>query len=221
MDRSKYCRQILALALNIKNHFDRIVNQQQARPIRQIELPIAMPPHMKNLPYVTSYDFCDIDSYVAERTPKSANTAIINATARSLRTRRKSKRSKYTSSEEDSAEEEEGHFSEHSDHSEEEAPSTRRNYYEDFAKGAKIKKRKYEYLQPNIRPDPRTTTTTNRVQEEDSRKKRGRPAKNTQKDKGSSSSNHHQLTVQDALFDLTGHHLHPLDDASIGRYPQY
>ena len=42
-----YCRQAVALAVNIRNHFDRIVHQQRDATIPQIGLPLEMPPHMK------------------------------------------------------------------------------------------------------------------------------------------------------------------------------
>lgn len=45
--RSMYCRQAVALAVNIRNHFDRIVHQQRDATIPQIGLPLEMPQHMK------------------------------------------------------------------------------------------------------------------------------------------------------------------------------
>lgn len=45
-----YCKQAIALAINIKNHFDRVVNQQVDRTVvTQMLLPFRMPTHMENL----------------------------------------------------------------------------------------------------------------------------------------------------------------------------
>jgi len=48
--RSMYCRQVIALAMNIRNHFDRIMNQQMYRTIVQITLPYPMPSHLLSQP---------------------------------------------------------------------------------------------------------------------------------------------------------------------------
>lgn len=44
--RMRFCKQIVALAFNIRNHFDRIVNKQTKGSIYQILLPHSMPTHM-------------------------------------------------------------------------------------------------------------------------------------------------------------------------------
>jgi len=45
-----YCKQAIALAINIKNHFDRVVNQQVDRTVvMQVLPPFQMPTHLENL----------------------------------------------------------------------------------------------------------------------------------------------------------------------------
>lgn len=63
-----YCKQAIALAINIKNHFDRVVNQQVDRTIIvQILLPFQMPPHLENLREVcTECNICSPSSTSAQ-----------------------------------------------------------------------------------------------------------------------------------------------------------
>ena len=157
--RSKYCRQILALALNIKNHFDRSVNQHPNRPICQLHLPFPMPNHMVHATYSTVYQYIDVDAYLNDRVPKPREVEISSS-----RPKRKVKRPRYDSSSSD--EEEEYHPSPTSSSSsttpvssdsETETPESlgkgkrpsrlrTRLEEESFSNGPKIKKRKYEYL---------------------------------------------------------------------------
>eukprot|EP00128_Syssomonas_multiformis_P009490 Colp12_sorted_trinity150504_noHs@1839 len=45
-----YCKQAIALAINIKNHFDRVMNQQVDRTVVvQVFLPFQMPTHLENM----------------------------------------------------------------------------------------------------------------------------------------------------------------------------
>eukprot|EP01032_Pedospumella_encystans_P008978 gene8978-10598_t len=64
--RSKYCKQAIALAINIKNHFERVLNQQVDRNMLiQIDLPFPMPAHLTALQVnVSRCTFCysDLDA---------------------------------------------------------------------------------------------------------------------------------------------------------------
>ena len=72
--RATFCRQIVALALNIKNHFDRVVNQNAGKPIVQIILPTPLPEDMRHQEFGTVYAFFDLDVVLdlkKKPTPKS------------------------------------------------------------------------------------------------------------------------------------------------------
>jgi hypothetical protein len=119
--RMKYCRQVIALALNIKNHFDRVVHHQHGKPIKQCSLPLEMPAHMQltitsssagSSSEVVSYQFDSVEDYLCEKYPcdKSRNSSSSAAPALSCsRPKRSSssRRPKRYEDEDDSSEQEE------------------------------------------------------------------------------------------------------------------
>jgi hypothetical protein len=82
--RGFYCQQAVALSANIRNHFDRILHQQQDDRLYQVALPVRMPDHMvlengglmyeegkmrlANLPSLTIV-FTSLDSFIVNRFP--------------------------------------------------------------------------------------------------------------------------------------------------------
>lgn len=71
--RAIFCKQAIALAINIKNHFERVLNQQVDRNVViQIQLPYPMPFHLRNMQKeVTVCELC------VERTDEQSDTEIL------------------------------------------------------------------------------------------------------------------------------------------------
>jgi hypothetical protein len=112
-NRMKYCRQVIALALNIKNHFDRMVNHQQGKPIKQFSLPLEMPSHMQltdSSSEVVSYQFDSVEDYLCEKYPadKSRNSSAVPALSCSRPKRSSSTRRPKRYEDEDDSSDEEG-----------------------------------------------------------------------------------------------------------------
>jgi hypothetical protein len=65
-DRARFCKQAIALSMNIKNHFARVLNQQSDRSqLTQILLPYPMPNHLENdVDVVSSCANCLEESFV-------------------------------------------------------------------------------------------------------------------------------------------------------------
>jgi hypothetical protein len=198
--RSKYCQQINALSLNIKFHFDRIVNQNRDEIIRQIKLPLAMPSHMINEAVGIEYRVITISTFLNDKSSGksskkySSSSLSGNITASPLKARLRSRRRKtrrqyndYEDDTEDEEDDEEIRYQEnlnhaHDDDYEEDSDEEQKQRWNKRIKCNVIKKEEGEGIsgKSDTKKSPQSITKIGES-ESVSPRKRGRP-KNDSKD---------------------------------------
>jgi hypothetical protein len=201
MYRSKYCQQIVALALNIKFHFDRIVNQNRGEIIRQIKLPLAMPSHMINEAVEMEYRVITVSTFLNDKSSgksskKYSSSSLSGITTASplkarLRSRRRKTRRHYNDYEDDTEDEEddeENRYQENLNHSndddyEEDSDGEEKQRWNKRTKCNVIKKEEAEGISGKSDTFKKSPQSVTKIGESESvsPRKRGRP-KNDSKD---------------------------------------